>query len=74
MKITKHKTDRPGVWTIHVNGNPSTLTIVKGEPKEFGDWQEWHLMNGDDLVMTHRRANDIIPIVEQLLAALNAAA
>lgn len=70
MKITKHKTDCPGVWAIHVDGRDTSLTIWKGEEKKWGDWQEWHLMKGDHLLMTQRRAGDIIPTIEMLLEAL----
>lgn len=74
LKITKHKTDRAGVWDIRVDGNSTDLTICKGEPKEWGDWQEWHLVKGvDDVIMTHRRAGDIIPYIETLLACLGIA-
>lgn len=74
MKITKHKTDRAGSWAIKVDGNWTSLTIEKGDEKRWGDWQEWHLMNGDCLIMTQRRANDIIPVVGELLKALGLAA
>lgn len=74
MKITKHKTGVRGVWGIKVDGHETGLTIVKGEDKKFGDWQEWHLMNGDHLLMTQRRAGDIIPAIQELLESLKASA
>ena len=70
MKITKHKTDRPGVWAIRVDGRDTPLTIWKGEEKRWGDWQEWHLMKGDHQLMTQRRVGDILYAIETLLGAL----
>lgn len=70
MKITKHKTEKPGEWAIRVDGNPTPLTIVKGDDPKWGDYREWYLFNEFTLVMTQRRAGDTIPIIEELLAAL----
>lgn len=70
MKITKHKGEVVGEWVVRVDGNDTDLVIVKGDDKRWGDIQKWHLFNGDDLVMTQRRAGDIIPTIERLLGAL----
>lgn len=70
MKLTKHKGSAPGTWAVHCDGKDTGLSIVKGIDKKWGDWQEWHLMRGDDLLMTQRRASDIIPAIEILTDAL----
>jgi hypothetical protein len=44
VKITKHKTNTPGEWRLHVNGSATGLIICKGDAPKYRAQQMYDLL------------------------------
>lgn len=52
MKATTKKITE-GEYAVLVDGRPTTLRILRGEPPKFGMRQEWMIAKGEDDCLTY---------------------
>lgn len=66
MAVTK-KRDGEG-WRIHINGKPTTLLALKGDPPKWGDVQRWDLVDeaDDTFLFDAKGLGSLVGILEHL--------
>lgn len=67
MKLTKHKTDREGVWELRVDGRALPYTLEKGDKPAYREPQEWFIAKGEYVFCSGRSASALVGFLQDFL-------